>query len=63
VRYEGALSSVALVERLRDERGVLVLAGEHLGMEGYLRVGFGYESESLRAGLARMDGVLDSLAV
>jgi hypothetical protein len=30
-------------------------------MDGYLRVGFGNEPEDLRAGLQRIDAVLDRL--
>jgi aspartate/methionine/tyrosine aminotransferase len=61
VGFAARVASLSLAERIRDEQGVLVLPGEHLGMDGYLRVGFGYESETLREGLARIDIVLDSL--
>jgi aspartate/methionine/tyrosine aminotransferase len=61
LRYSWPLNSTELVTRLRDEQSVLVVPGDHFGMDGYLRVGFGNEAEDLRAGLARMDAVLDRL--
>jgi len=62
LRYAWKLNSTQLVERLRDEQSVLVVPGDHFGMDGYLRIGFGNEPEDLRAGLARIDALLDTLA-
>jgi aspartate/methionine/tyrosine aminotransferase len=61
LRYAWKVNSTELVLRLRDEQSVLVVPGDHFGMDGYLRVGFGNEPEDLRAGLARIDAVLDRL--
>ena len=61
LRYALKINSTALVVRLRDERSVLIVPGDHFGMDGFLRVGFGNEAEDLRAGLARMDALLDTL--
>jgi aspartate/methionine/tyrosine aminotransferase len=63
VRYGWKVNSTALVERLRDENGVLIVPGDHFGMDGFLRIGFGNEPEDLAAGLSRMAGPLDSLAL
>jgi aspartate/methionine/tyrosine aminotransferase len=49
------------MERLRDEQSVLVVPGDQFGMDGYLRIGLGNEPGELKAGLARMDSVLESL--
>jgi aspartate/methionine/tyrosine aminotransferase len=49
------------VTRLRDEHGVLVVPGDHFGMDHYLRIGFGNEPADLRAGLARIDAGIASL--
>ena len=43
------------------ERSVLVVPGDQFGMDSHLRIGFGNEPEELKAGLARMDGLLDAL--
>jgi aspartate/methionine/tyrosine aminotransferase len=63
LRYAWRINSTELVERLRDEHGVLVVPGDHFGMDGHLRIGFGNEADDLRAGLARMAGPLDALPV
>ncbi len=60
-RYSWPVNSTKLMERLRDERSVLVVPGDQFGMDGYLRIGLGNEPAELKAGLARMDGVLESL--
>ena len=41
VRYRQPINSTALVERLRDEKSVLLVPGDHFDMDGYLRIGFG----------------------
>jgi len=55
VRYHGDANSTALVTRLRVEKSVLVVPGDHFGMDGYLRIGFGEHADYLREGLARID--------
>jgi len=60
-RYSWPINSTRLMERFRDEQSLLVVPGNHFGMEGYLRIGLGNEPEDLKAGLARMDQVLESL--
>jgi aspartate/methionine/tyrosine aminotransferase len=62
LRYGWKVNSTQLVERLRDQHGVLIVPGDHFGMDGFLRVGFGNETADLEAGLARMSGPLDALA-
>jgi aspartate/methionine/tyrosine aminotransferase len=61
LRYPWRVNSTALVERLRDEHGVLIVPGDHFGMDGFLRVGFGNEPDDLRSGLQRLSGPLDAL--
>jgi hypothetical protein len=61
VRYHDAINSTALVDRLRVEKSVLIVPGDHFGMDGYLRIGFGSETRYLRDGLDRLDHLLRSL--
>jgi aspartate/methionine/tyrosine aminotransferase len=61
VRYAWKVNSTRLVERLRDEQSVLIVPGDHFGMDGYLRIGFGNRPQDLAAGLARIDAVLQGL--
>ena len=62
LRYRWKIGSLELVTRLRDEQGVLVVPGEHFGMEGYLRIGFGNEPEDLQEGLSRIAALTGALA-
>ena len=62
LRYAWPVNSLELVLRLRDEQSVLIVPGDHFGMDGFLRVGFGNEPEDLHGGLGRIDALLDSLA-
>lgn len=52
VRYRPAVDGEELVERVRATQSVLLVPGEHFGMPGYIRFGFGNESPELRSALA-----------
>ena len=51
VRYRSRVDGETLVERVRAGQSVLLVPGEHFGMPGYLRFGFGNELPELRAAL------------
>ena len=51
VRYRPAADGAALVEQVRAGQSVLLVPGEHFGMPGFLRFGFGNELSELRAAL------------
>lgn len=59
--YNLDLNSTALAERLIHNRSVLVVPGDHFGMDGFLRLGYGPEPDYLRAGLSRVEGELKEL--
>jgi aspartate/methionine/tyrosine aminotransferase len=61
VRYNYSVNSTELVTRLRETKSVLIVPGDHFGMDGYLRVGYGERPDYLRAGLTRVHEVLTSL--
>jgi len=61
VRYDHPINSTVLVNRLREEKSVLIVPGDHFGMDGYLRLGFGEPPEYNRAGLDRLKELLASL--
>jgi hypothetical protein len=61
LRYAWSVGSTDLIVRLRDEQSVLIVPGDHFGMDGFIRIGFGNEPEDLAAGLAGIDKVIDSL--
>ena len=61
VRYEAALGSSALAEKLRVEKDVLVVPGDHFGMDGFLRLGFGPPQDELQEALARVGEAFDEI--
>ncbi|MFA5910202.1 MAG: aminotransferase class I/II-fold pyridoxal phosphate-dependent enzyme [Vicinamibacterales bacterium] len=61
LRYQHPINSTTLVTRLREEKGVLIVPGDHFGMDGYLRLGFGEPPAYNRAGLERLRELLASL--
>ena len=61
VRYDYKINSTVLANRLREEKSVLVVPGDHFGMDGYLRLGFGEPPEYNRAGLDRLKDLLTSV--
>jgi aspartate/methionine/tyrosine aminotransferase len=62
-RYHHAINSTELVTRLREEKSVLVVPGDHFGMDGYLRLGFGEEPAYLRRGLDRVAELIADLGM
>jgi aspartate/methionine/tyrosine aminotransferase len=52
-----------LVERIREERSVLLVPGEMFGIDNGIRIGFGYHVQRMLEGLARVGETLDAAAV
>jgi aspartate/methionine/tyrosine aminotransferase len=44
-----------MTKDLREKKSVLIVAGEHLGMESFVRFGFGGDADHLQKALARID--------
>ena len=63
VRYHHPINSTDLVNRLRTEKSVLIVPGDHFGMDGYLRIGFGEETGYMRQGLNRLQELLTEIGV
>ncbi len=61
VHYRLPVNSTTLVNRLREERSVLIVPGDHFGMDGYLRIGTGSPTDYLRTGLERLSDLLAEL--
>jgi aspartate/methionine/tyrosine aminotransferase len=57
-RYEHAMRSAELAERVRAECSVLLAPGAHFGMEHTIRFGFGNDRTELEAALATLGPVL-----
>lgn len=60
--YSAAVNSTDFAEKLRTEKGVLVVPGDHFGMDHYLRIGFGNPEEELLEGLGLLREAFDEVA-
>ena len=61
VRYHHGMNSTELVKKLRLDKSVLIVPGDHFGMDGYLRIGFGDEMGYLREGLERLHDLIEEV--
>ncbi|HSM62209.1 MAG TPA: aminotransferase class I/II-fold pyridoxal phosphate-dependent enzyme [Longimicrobiales bacterium] len=60
-RYDDPVNSTEFAEKLRTEKSVLVVPGDHFGMDRYLRIGFGNPEDELREGLRRIREAFDEV--
>jgi len=61
VKYNLKINSSEFAERLLKEKSTLVVPGDHFGMDGYLRIGYGSPEDYLTAGLKRIDELVEEL--
>jgi len=61
VRYHYPINSTELATRARNEKSVLLVPGDHFGMDGFLRLGFGERPDYLKQGLERVHTLLTAL--
>ena len=54
MRYRPQVNSSELAEKLRVEKDMLVVPGDHFGMDRYLRLGFGNPRDELMEALGRI---------
>ncbi|MFO8175264.1 MAG: aminotransferase class I/II-fold pyridoxal phosphate-dependent enzyme [Longimicrobiales bacterium] len=54
MKYRSGINSSELAERLRVEKDILVVPGDHFGMDRYLRLGFGNPRDELMDALGRI---------
>jgi aspartate/methionine/tyrosine aminotransferase len=57
-KYDLPISSTKLVERIREQRSVLLVPGDMFGLGKGLRFGFGYDIERTMKALTLVDEVL-----
>ena len=61
VRYHLDVNSTQLVNRLMREKSVLIVPGDHFGLDHHLRISFGLPPDYLRAGLDRIHQLIVEL--
>ena len=58
VKYDLPVGSTELVDRVREERSVLLVPGDMFGLRKGIRLGFGYDIEHTMKGLAQAEDLL-----
>jgi aspartate/methionine/tyrosine aminotransferase len=61
VRYKLPVNSTKLMERLLKEKSVLVVPGDHFGMDHFLRIGYGPRPDYLLEALEHVNAVLEEI--
>ncbi len=61
VRYHLDINSTILTERLREEKSVLIVPGDHFGMDHLVRISFGLPEDYLISGLDRIHDLIVEL--
>ena len=60
-KYDLNINSTELVNRLVNEKKVLIVPGDHFGIDQYIRISFGLPKEYLLAGLRRIEDLINTL--
>ncbi len=61
IKYNLDINSTELAERLIREKSVLIIPGDHFGLDKFLRVSYGLPEEYLLNGLARIEELIRTL--
>ena len=61
VGYQMDINSTEYAHKLRTEQSVLIVPGDHYGMDSYLRFGIGSEANYLSEGLSLVSDSIQSL--
>jgi aspartate/methionine/tyrosine aminotransferase len=61
-RYDASINSTDFAEKLRIEKDVLVVPGDHFGMDHYLRIGFGNPADELVEALGLVREAFDEVS-
>jgi aspartate/methionine/tyrosine aminotransferase len=61
VRYHLDVNSTVLTERLRKEKSVLIVPGDHFGLDHFVRISFGLDHDYLVAALDRIHELITEI--
>jgi aspartate/methionine/tyrosine aminotransferase len=61
IKYNLDINSTRFVERLRDEKKVLIVPGDHFGLDHFVRISYGQPHNYLVAALGRISDLLMEL--
>jgi aspartate/methionine/tyrosine aminotransferase len=61
LRYKMDINSTEFVEKLMHEKSVLIVAGDHFGLDHFIRVSYGLPEDYLIPALDRIDDLMNEL--
>jgi aspartate/methionine/tyrosine aminotransferase len=61
VKYDLEINSTRLMERLQEEKSVLIVPGDHFGLDRFLRISFGLPHDYLKPALDRIHELIVEL--
>jgi aspartate/methionine/tyrosine aminotransferase len=61
IKYDLDINSTELANRLLHEKSVLIIPGDHFGLDHYIRVSFGLPHDYLGEGLARIGQLISEI--
>ena len=61
LRYQLGINSTELANRLIQEKSVLVVPGDHFGMDKFIRISFGLPQDLLKEGLKRIQQLVEEI--
>lgn len=61
VKYNLDINSTQLVDRLRDEKKVLIVPGDHFGLDHFVRISYGQPHDYLKPALERIGDLLKEI--
>lgn len=61
LRYRHRINSSELMQRAIREQSLLIVPGDHFGMDGFVRLNYGVPTDHLHEGLDRLDRVLSTV--
>ena len=62
VRYQLDINSTEFVERLQQEKSVLIVPGDHFGLDRFLRISYGLPHDYLETALDRIHELVVELS-
>jgi aspartate/methionine/tyrosine aminotransferase len=61
VRYHLDINSTVFTERLREKKSVLIVPGDHFGLDHFLRISFGQPHDYLNPALHRIQSLVEEI--
>ncbi|MCK4746069.1 MAG: aminotransferase class I/II-fold pyridoxal phosphate-dependent enzyme, partial [Bacteroidales bacterium] len=61
IKYDLDINSTELAMKLLQEKSVLIIPGDHFGLDKYIRVSYGLSHDYLNGGLARISEVISEI--